>query len=56
MRNILFFGDNLTAWYGLAYASNDACPVLIQQKINGLLRDKRSLSGPNLVQDLRPSI
>jgi acyl-CoA thioesterase-1 len=33
MRNILFFGDSLTAGYGLADASKEACPALIQRKL-----------------------
>ena len=33
MRNILFFGDSLTAGYGLADARKEACPALIQQKL-----------------------
>lgn len=34
MQNILFFGDSLTAGYGLADARSESCPALIQQKIN----------------------
>lgn len=34
MRNILFFGDSLTAGYGLGNADNEAFPALIQQRIN----------------------
>jgi len=34
MQNILFFGDSLTAGYGLADVRNESCPALIQQKIN----------------------
>lgn len=34
MQNILFFGDSLTAGYGLADAGREACPALIQQKID----------------------
>lgn len=33
MRNILFFGDSLTAGYGLADARKESCPALIQQKL-----------------------
>jgi acyl-CoA thioesterase-1 len=33
MRNILFFGDSLTAGYGLTNAKRESCPALIQQKI-----------------------
>lgn len=33
MRNILFFGDSLTAGYGLANASAESFPALIGQKI-----------------------
>jgi acyl-CoA thioesterase-1 len=34
MKNILFFGDSLTAGYGLNNVKNESCPALIQQKIN----------------------
>lgn len=34
MQNILFFGDSLTAGYGLADARTESCPALIQQKID----------------------
>lgn len=34
MQNILFFGDSLTAGYGLAYAKTESLPALIQQKVN----------------------
>ncbi|MFD2144629.1 GDSL-type esterase/lipase family protein [Mucilaginibacter antarcticus] len=34
MKNILFFGDSLTAGYGLTDVTNQAFPGLIQQKIN----------------------
>ncbi|RKR80023.1 acyl-CoA thioesterase-1 [Mucilaginibacter gracilis] len=34
MKNILFFGDSLTAGYGLSDAVNQSFPALIQQKIN----------------------
>jgi acyl-CoA thioesterase-1 len=34
MKNILFFGDSLTAGYGLANVANESFPALIQQKIN----------------------
>ncbi len=33
-RTILFFGDSLTAGYGLANASQEAFPALVQQKLN----------------------
>lgn len=34
MQNILFFGDSLTAGYGLRNAALESFPALIQQKIN----------------------
>ena len=34
MQNILFFGDSLTAGYGLADVKRESCPALIQQKID----------------------
>ncbi len=34
MNNILFFGDSLTAGYGLSNAASESFPALIQQKIN----------------------
>jgi acyl-CoA thioesterase-1 len=34
MSNILFFGDSLTAGYGLKNAGQESFPALIQQKIN----------------------
>jgi acyl-CoA thioesterase-1 len=33
MKRILFFGDSLTAGYGLADVTNESFPALIQQKI-----------------------
>ena len=33
MQNILFFGDSLTAGYGLRNAATESFPALIQQKI-----------------------
>lgn len=33
MHNILFFGDSLTAGYGLSDASTESYPALIEQKI-----------------------
>ena len=33
MKNILFFGDSLTAGYGLSNAERESFPALIQQKI-----------------------
>jgi acyl-CoA thioesterase-1 len=35
-KNIVFFGDSLTAGYGLESAATDAYPALIQQKIDAL--------------------
>ena len=34
MKNILFFGDSLTAGYGLVDARMESCPALIQRKID----------------------
>jgi acyl-CoA thioesterase-1 len=34
MNNMLFFGDSLTAGYGLSNVSTESFPALIQQKIN----------------------
>lgn len=34
MKHILFFGDSLTAGYGLASAAAESFPALIQQKID----------------------
>src|SRR3954464_5657089 len=34
MKHILFFGDSLTAGYGLVSAATESFPALIQQKIN----------------------
>jgi len=34
MQNILFFGDSLTAGYGLSNAHAESFPALIQQKLN----------------------
>jgi acyl-CoA thioesterase-1 len=34
MHNILFFGDSLTAGYGLKDAKTESLPALIQQRIN----------------------
>ena len=45
MRNILFFGDSLTAGYGLADARKEACPALIQQKINAEGYDYHVING-----------
>lgn len=36
MKNILFFGDSLTAGYGLSNAENQSFPGLIRHKINQL--------------------
>ncbi|HWA33249.1 MAG TPA: arylesterase [Cyclobacteriaceae bacterium] len=35
MQNILFFGDSLTAGYGLSDAERESFPALIQKKIDG---------------------
>jgi acyl-CoA thioesterase I len=45
MKNILFFGDSLTAGYGLANAKKDSCPALIQQKINAEGLDYHVING-----------
>ena len=42
MKNIVFFGDSLTAGYGLG--SGQSFPALIQQKINALGLDYRALN------------
>jgi acyl-CoA thioesterase-1 len=34
MKQIIFFGDSLTAGYGLRSASTESFPALLQQKIN----------------------
>ena len=34
MKNILFFGDSLTAGYGLANVNTESFPALIGQKVN----------------------
>ena len=34
MKNMLFFGDSLTAGYGLSNVQSESFPELIQQKIN----------------------
>jgi acyl-CoA thioesterase-1 len=36
MKNIIFFGDSLTAGYGLVNVHTEALPALIQQKIDTL--------------------
>ena len=36
MKNIVFFGDSLTAGYGLVNVHNESLPALIQQKIDAL--------------------
>jgi len=45
MKNILFFGDSLTAGYGLADVKNESCPALIQQKINAEGLDYHVING-----------
>jgi len=44
MKRILFFGDSLTAGYGLANVSFDSLPALLQQKID---QEKLSFSITN---------
>lgn len=34
MKNLLFFGDSLTAGYGLSNVKTESCPALLQQKID----------------------
>jgi len=45
MKNILFFGDSLTAGYGLGNVKNESCPALIQQKINAEELDYHVING-----------
>jgi len=45
MKNILFFGDSLTAGYGLHNVKNDSCPALIQQKIDADGLDYHVING-----------
>jgi acyl-CoA thioesterase-1 len=45
MRNIMFFGDSLTAGYGLADVKSESCPALIQQKINAAGLDYHVING-----------
>jgi acyl-CoA thioesterase-1 len=45
MKNILFFGDSLTAGYGLTDAKKDSCPALIQQKIDAEGLDYHVING-----------
>lgn len=45
MKNILFFGDSLTAGYGLADAKSESCPALIQQKITAEGLDYHVING-----------
>ena len=40
-RTIVFFGDSLTAGYGLASPNTDAYPALVQQKIDAAQLDYR---------------
>jgi acyl-CoA thioesterase-1 len=41
MQNILFFGDSLTAGYGLRNPATESFPALIEQKINSAKLDYR---------------
>ncbi|HEY4324268.1 MAG TPA: arylesterase [Mucilaginibacter sp.] len=41
MQNILFFGDSLTAGYGLRSPATESFPALIEQKINAAKLDCR---------------
>jgi acyl-CoA thioesterase-1 len=45
MKNILFFGDSLTAGYGLADVRTESCPALIQQKIDAEGLDYHVING-----------
>jgi len=57
MKNILFFGDSLTAGYGLRNASLESLPALIQQKINAAYLDYKvtnaGLSGDTSIGGLK---
>jgi acyl-CoA thioesterase-1 len=44
MQNILFFGDSLTAGYGLRNAATEAYPALIEQKIKTVTPDYRTVN------------
>jgi acyl-CoA thioesterase-1 len=44
MQNILFFGNSLTAGYGLRHASLESFPALIQQKINAAQLDYKVIN------------
>lgn len=44
MKSILFFGDSLTAGYGLRNVSEESFPALIQQKINQEQLDYRVIN------------
>jgi len=45
MQNIIFFGDSLTAGYGLADAKSESFPALMQQKINAAGLDYYVING-----------
>jgi acyl-CoA thioesterase-1 len=57
MKNALFFGDSLTAGYGLRNAASESFPALIQQKINAEKLDYKvinaGLSGDTSAGGLR---
>ena len=57
MQNILFFGDSLTAGYGLRNAAMESFPALIEQKINAAKLDYKiinaGLSGDTSAGGLR---
>lgn len=44
MKNIVFFGDSLTAGYGLQSVHNEAVPALIQQRIDALGLDYNAIN------------
>ncbi len=44
MKNILFFGDSLTAGYGLSNVDNESFPALIGQKIKAAGLDYRIIN------------
>jgi len=45
MNNILFFGDSLTAGYGLSNANDESFPALIGQKLIAAKLDYRIING-----------
>ncbi|MDP9047314.1 MAG: arylesterase [Bacteroidota bacterium] len=45
MKNALFFGDSLTAGYGMGDAATESFPALIQQKINAEKLEYNDING-----------